>query len=353
MEAEKSDNTKSLRLTQYSSGSGCGCKIHPALLEEILAGRKTGDYPGLVVGNSSGDDASAIVLNGWPGMLLIQTTDFFTPIVDDPFMYGKIAAANALSDVYAMGGKPLMANALLGWPVEKLPPAMAGEVLDGAMAMCKEAGIPLAGGHSIHISEPVFGLSATGTVEETRLKRNSSAQTGDHLFITRPIVVGMLATAHKRGLLDEIGLQELYRQCSHLNREGRTLSGNENVTAMTDVTGFGLYGHLLEMCRGAGLSAELFAAQVPLIEYAREFAAGFVLPDNTFRNWNGYSAYVDGGDETAFAFFNDPQTNGGLLFTVKHDALDSFRDWLDLQDFNASEIGRMIPAREDSRIYVI
>jgi len=332
-----------LRLTSFSKGSGCGCKIHPAALEEILHGVDFGSHPGLLVGNESRDDAS--VMEFPDGRLLIQTSDFFTPTVDDPAAFGRIAAANAISDVYAMGGTPLMANALLGWPEDGIPASMAREVLQAASALCKEAGIPLAGGHSIAISEPVFGLSVTGSVRREHLKTNRGARNGDLIGLCKPLGSGILAAALKRNQLEEEAYRELLRLCTSLNSAGMQLGTVSGVHAMTDVTGFGLLGHLMEMCRGAALGAEIQWSRIPVAAHARTLAAMMVMPDNTFRNWNALEREVRllASDPAAFAVLNDPQTNGGLLLAVAPDARGAVEQILPdcawLGEFTAAEYG--------------
>ncbi len=313
-----------IKLTQYAHGAGCGCKIAPAVLEEIL---KT-DIPAaandkLLVGNSSKDDAAVYDIGN--GMALVSTTDFFMPIVDDAYDFGRIAAANAISDVYAMGGKPVLAIAILGWPVEKLPASLAQKVLEGARAICAEAGIPLAGGHSVDTTEPVFGLAVTGMLAIEHLKRNDTAKEGDYLFLTKPLGTGILSTAQKRGLLKEDELELLTAQMSTLNKVGEALGRIKGVHAMTDVTGFGLLGHLIEMAEGSGLSAELYYSKLPVMQGAREYLAQRVIPDATYRNWNSYSSKTafDAGVNVmeAFSLLPDPQTNGGLLIAVAEEAV--------------------------------
>lgn len=315
-------------LTQYSRGAGCGCKIAPKLLEEIL--HSSTSYPAdknLLVGNSSKDDAAVYDIGN--GIGLISTTDFFMPIVDDAFDFGRIASANAISDVYAMGGKPLMAVAILGWPVEKLPASLAQSVLEGARKVCAEAGIPLAGGHSIDTAEPMFGLAVTGLMEIKNLKQNNTAQENDLLFLTKPIGVGILSTAQKRGLLKDEHATALIIQMSALNKIGEQLGLIKEVTAMTDVTGFGLLGHLIEMAEGAGLSAELYYSKLPVIEGALEYLSQRIIPDATYRNWNSYStktSFEKGINVMeAFNLLPDPQTNGGLLFSVNESALNEIK----------------------------
>jgi selenide, water dikinase len=313
----------SVRLTQYSHGAGCGCKISPKILDEILKSDLViPRNKSLLVGNSSKDDAAVYDLGN--GTALISTTDFFMPIVDDAFDFGRIAAANSISDVYAMGGKPLMAIAVLGWPVEKIPVELARKVIDGGRTMCEEAGIPLAGGHSIDSPEPIFGLAVTGIVEKENLKRNNTAEEGDSIFLTKPIGVGILSTAQKRGLLRSEHLQIMTDQLSTLNRIGEKLGGLKGVTAMTDVTGFGLLGHLIEMAEGSELSAELYYNKIPVIDGIKDYVGQRISPDATSRNWNSYHEKVrfEKGMNVmeAFILLPDPQTNGGILFSVKENS---------------------------------
>lgn len=311
-------------LTQYSHGAGCGCKISPKVLDEILKSSiAMPDDKKLLVGNHSKDDAAVYDLGN--GMALISTTDFFMPIVDDAFDFGRIAAANSISDVYAMGGKPLMAIAILGWPVEKLPVELAQKVIEGGRTICAEAGIPLAGGHSIDSTEPIFGLAVTGIVPIENLKKNNTAQEGDHLFLTKPLGVGILSTAQKRGLLKAEHLPVMIGQMTTLNKIGEELGKIKGVTAMTDVTGFGLLGHLIEMAEGSGLSAEIYYDKVPVAEGVREYIGQRIFPDATTRNWSSYSDKVkfEKGVNVmeAFTLLPDPQTNGGLLVSVREDSL--------------------------------
>ena len=313
----------SIRLTQYSHGAGCGCKISPKSLDEILKSDIfIPDDKNLLVGNSSKDDAAVYDLGN--GMALISTTDFFMPIVDDAFDFGRIAAANAISDVYAMGGKPLLAIAVLGWPVEKLPVELAQKVIEGGRTICKEAGIPLAGGHSIDSPEPMFGLAVTGIVNKENLKKNNTAQKGDLIFLTKPLGVGILSTAQKRGLLGEEYLQVMIGQMTALNKIGEALGKIKEVTAMTDVTGFGLLGHLIEMAEGSKLSAEISYNKIAVVNGVKDFITQRIFPDATTRNWNSFYEKVrfEKGVNVmeAFTLLPDPQTNGGLLFSVKEKA---------------------------------
>ncbi len=238
------------------------------------------------------------------------------PIVDDPFDFGRIASANSISDVYAMGGKPLMAVAILGWPVEKIPVEAAQKVLDGARTICAEAGIPLAGGHSIDSPEPIFGLAVTGEVEIKNIKRNSTATAGCKLFLTKPIGAGMITTAHKRGLAAKENFEEAVKTMTMLNTIGYEFGKLDYVKAMTDVTGFGLLGHLIEMCEGSGLSAEIEYAKVPLMKNLSDYAAKMIYPDITFRNWKSYESKVEGIGTESLLTLCDPQTSGGLLVAV-------------------------------------
>lgn len=345
-----------IRLTQYAHGAGCGCKIAPAVLQQILQHSNTAPaFTQLWVGNDTNDDAAVWDLGN--GELLIATTDFFTPIVDDAYAFGRIAAANAISDVYAMGGQPLLALSVLGWPVEKLPAELAQQVLAGARSICAEAGIPLAGGHSIDAAEPFFGLAVNGRVEAAFLKRNNTACEGDLLYLTKPIGVGILTTAEKREALlpEHRGLALQYMQ--QLNRLGRDLAQLEGVTAMTDVTGFGLLGHLIEMAVGSGLSAELQYSRLPVLEAARTYLAQRMVPDATYRNWNSYSQEVDFAVEVpvmeAFNLLPDPQTNGGLLVAVRPAAAATVSNLLQQQGNACTEpIGRLVPAAE-KRIRIV
>ncbi len=322
MDAELITQTP-IRLTHYSHGAGCGCKIAPKVLDEILKSNiSIPDNKNLLVGNSSKDDAAVYALEN--GMAIISTTDFFMPIVDDAFDFGRIAAANSISDVYAMGGKPLLAIAVLGWPVEKLPVELAQRIVEGGRTICKEAGISLAGGHSIDSPEPIFGLAVTGIVNKENLKRNNTAEDGDLIFLTKPLGVGVLSTTQKRGLLKEEHLQTMIRQMTSLNKLGEELGKIKSVTAMTDVTGFGLLGHLIEMADGSELSAEVYYDKIPIADGAKEYISQRIFPDATTRNWSSYSDKVkfEKGVNVmeAFTLLPDPQTNGGLLFSVKENS---------------------------------
>lgn len=306
-------------LTKYSHKAGCGCKIAPADLEQILSERSGKSFKELLVGNDSNDDAAAWDLGD--GRAIINTVDFFMPIVNDAYDFGRIASANAISDIYAMGGKPLFANALLGWPIETLPKELAAKVMEGARAVCEDAGIPLAGGHSIDSKEPLFGLTVTGIVDQNKLKRNNTPQVGDYLLLSKKLGTGIMGTAIKREKANETHALEVVNSMCTLNKIGTTLSANPGVHALTDVTGFALLGHLLEMC-GTEFSAEIYWDKVPRFDFLNEYLSQNIMPDNTYRNWNAFEAKVEGlSDLTAFQVLNDPQTSGGLLISVNPDNL--------------------------------
>ena len=301
-----------VKLTQYSHGAGCGCKIAPAVLSQILAHRQAApDHGRLLVGNDMRDDAAVYDLGS--GQALISTTDFFMPIVDDAFTFGRIAATNAISDVYAMGGTPVLAIAILGWPIDTLPPEVAGEVIEGGRAACEEADVPLAGGHSIDSPEPIFGLAVSGLVALDHLKKNSTARDGDVLFLTKPLGVGLMTTAEKKGILRAEDEGRAAEQMTRLNRVGETLGRLDAVHAMTDVTGFGLLGHLLELCEGSGLAAELVADRVPRLDGLDYYLDRETVPGGTRRNWDSYSDRVGPLTERQRHLLCDPQTSGGLL----------------------------------------
>jgi len=336
----------SIKLTAYSHGAGCGCKIAPKVLDEILQHKTAApNYAQLLVGNHLKDDAAAYDLGN--GTALISTTDFFMPIVDDAFTFGKIAGANAISDVYAMGGKPILAIAILGWPVDKIPAAVAGQVIEGAKAICQEAGIPLAGGHSIDSPEPIFGLAVNGIVPLEHLKRNSTAIEGDVILFTKPLGIGILSTSQKRGILTEPHLHLMIKQLTKLNKVGEELGIISDVHAMTDVTGFGLLGHLTEMCEGASLSAEVFYSKVPVLAEAKQYLLQKAIPGGTKRNQDSYGHKINWiGNyvkEEAMNFLTDPQTNGGLLIAVSQQGLASVQDVLSAHHLYTEVIGQFVP----------
>jgi selenide,water dikinase len=338
-----------IRLTDYSHGGGCGCKIAPAVLSEILAATPIRGLPKeLLVGLETADDAAVYRLNDTQA--LVATTDFFTPIVDEPRDFGRIAATNAISDVYAMGGRPIMALAIVGMPLEKLPLTVIGEILAGGETVCAEAGIPVAGGHSIDTLEPIYGLVVLGLVHPDKVKRNSSAQPGDALVLGKPLGVGILSAALKKGKLSAAGYAEMLKWTTRLNTPGQALAEMRDVHALTDVTGFGLAGHLLEMCRGARLTAEVRFDALPIIAEALDWVKQGVATGATERNWKSYGAEVQ--VPTGFAdwqkkLITDPQTSGGLLVACAPQAVPAV---LKQFDGEAREIGRLITGAPKLRI---
>jgi selenide,water dikinase len=347
MHSSQASISEPILLTQFSKSSGCGCKIAPAVLDEILKG-KAGDevQDNLLVGIETKDDAAVLELNETD--CIISTTDFFTPIVNDSFDFGMIAAANSISDIYAMGGKPVMAISVLGFPVDKLPVDIARNIIAGASETCRKAGISIAGGHSIDSPEPFFGLCVTGLVKKNHIKRNNTAWPGDIIFITKPLGTGILATALKRGLLKEEDYKTLFANASELNSIGEKLGTFEYIHALTDITGFGLLGHLSELCDGSKLSAEIRISDVPLLSGVQQYRELFCVPDNTYRNWNAVESKVEGITPETFITFNDPQTNGGLLIAVSAEHISDFRKLMNENNIMAAGIGTMIPIREKS-----
>jgi len=304
-----------VRMTEYSHGAGCGCKISPKLLDDILKSEvPKAVFPQLLVGYDTKDDAAVYDLGN--GSSVISTTDFFMPIVDDPFEFGQIAATNAISDIYAMGGTPLMAISIFGWPIDKLGPEVAAQVIEGGRRACALAGIPLAGGHSIDSPEPIFGLAVTGQVENQHLKRNSQAQAGCQLYLTKPIGIGILTTAQKKKLLkpehSRIGPDAMCQ----LNTPGAVFAKLPGVTAMTDVTGFGLMGHLSELCQGSGLHAVVRFDAVPKLPEVENYLEQGCIPGGTLRNFDSYGHHLGEMSERQRMILCDPQTSGGLLVAV-------------------------------------
>ncbi|MCX6294986.1 MAG: selenide, water dikinase SelD, partial [Bacteroidetes bacterium] len=285
-----------IKLTKYSHGGGCGCKIAPQMLDEILRSNFVAPKNDkLIVGNNTKDDAAVFDIGNGQG--IISTTDFFMPIVDDAFQFGKIASANAISDVYAMGGKPLMAIAILGWPINLLSAETAQQVIEGARAICAEAGIPLAGGHSIDSPEPIFGLAVTGIIDLKNLKQNNTAKEGNLLYLTKKIGVGILSTAGKKGILKEEHKDLATKQMMQLNKLGEKAGQLNGVTAMTDVTGFALLGHLIEMAEGSNLTAEINYSKVPLFDGLEFYTSQKCMPGNTHKNWKSFETKVGGMTE--------------------------------------------------------
>jgi selenide,water dikinase len=330
-----------IRLTQYSHGAGCGCKISPAVLDEMLKSSLTlPDHNDLLVGNSTKDDAAVFDIGN--DQAVISTTDFFMPIVDDPTDFGKIAACNAISDIYAMGGKPLMAIAILGWPVNVLAPEVAQQVLDGARAVCAEAGIPLAGGHSIDAPEPIFGLAVTGLINISQIKRNNTANVGDILYLTKPLGIGILTTAEKQGKLLPEHAQLAPQVMKTLNTIGQKFAALDTVTAMTDVTGFALLGHLLEMCQGSGVAAVIDFEQVPRIDFVDYYIDQGCIPGGCERNFESYGAQVGPLSPQQKILLSDPQTSGGLLVAVQPKGKAAFEAICKENGLNLQPIGELV-----------
>lgn len=308
-----------IRLTQYSHGAGCGCKISPKVLDKILHSEQQKFIdPRLLVGNETRDDAAVYDIGS--GVGIISTTDFFMPIVDDPFDFGRIAATNAISDIYAMGGKPIMAIAILGWPIDKLAPEIAQQVIEGGRFVCQQAGISLAGGHSIDAPEPIFGLAVTGIVSTEQVKKNSAAKAGCKLFLTKPLGIGILTTAEKRSRLRPEHQGVATETMCQLNKSGADFAHISGVTAMTDVTGFGLLGHLSEICQGSGVQATLHFSAIPCLPAVEEYIAEGCVPGGTERNFDSYGHLIGKMSDLQKKLLCDPQTSGGLLLAVLPEA---------------------------------
>jgi selenide,water dikinase len=333
-----------IRLTEFSHGGGCGCKIAPAVLSEILANSPIRGLPkDLLVGTETSDDAAVYRLND--SQALVATTDFFTPIVDDPYDFGRIAATNAISDIYAMGGRPIFALAIVGMPLEKLPIATIRSILQGGESVCAAAGIPIAGGHSIDTLEPIYGLVALGLVHPDKVKRNSSAKAGDVLILGKPLGIGILSAALKKGKLSSQGYAEMLKWTTRLNTPGQALAEMPAVHALTDITGFGLAGHLLEILRGSRLAAEVSFEALPVIPEALDWVKQGVATGASERNWKGYGHEVDlpaGFPDWKRKLLSDPQTSGGLLVACAPAAVDDV-----LREFagEARVIGRLVEGK--------
>lgn len=330
-----------IKLTQFAKSAGCGCKIAPAVLNEMLQNNRIFSDVNLLSGNQTNDDAAVYKLND--DMVLLATTDFFMPIVNDAFTFGKIAAANAINDIYAMGGKPITAIAIMGWPVEKLSTELAAKVMEGANETCKNAGILISGGHTIESPEPFFGLSVNGMAKTNEVKYNCTAKSNDLIYLTKPLGAGILATALKRGLLNNEQTISLYDFLTPLNAFGMHLGNCKAVSALTDVTGFGIMGHLTEMCLGAKISANIEYKKIPVLPEAIGFINNHVLPDATYRNWNAYCADIYLANEInaleAFAVLSDPQTNGGFLIAVDPTLEVDFLKLAEIHNIDVFKIG--------------
>jgi len=334
-----------IKLTQYSHGAGCGCKISPKQLDNILKStRETIAYPQLLVGNSTKDDAAAFDLGN--GTSVLSTTDFFMPIVDDPFTFGRIAATNAISDIYAMGGKPLMAISIFGWPVEKLSDDVARLVIDGGRSVCEEAGIPLAGGHSIDSPEPIFGLAVTGIVNNENLKQNNTAEENCELFLTKPLGIGILTTAQKQKKIADGDIEPAVEAMCTLNKIGAEISALEGVTAITDVTGFGLLGHLSEICEGSNISACIRFDDVPLLPKVKEYWAMECVPGGTRRNFESYGHNISNMTPEQQDILCDAQTSGGLLCAVRKESVEAFLALTRKEGLELKSIGETVARGE-------
>ncbi|MFV0345048.1 MAG: selenide, water dikinase SelD [Bacteroidales bacterium] len=329
-----------IKLTQYSHGAGCGCKISPSVLSTILeSSRGVFSDSRLLVGNESRDDAAVYDLDN--GEALISTTDFFMPIVDDAFTFGQIAATNAISDVYAMGGRPVLAIAILGWPVDKISAEVANLVIEGGRETCRKAGIALAGGHSIDSPEPIFGLAVNGLVSIANLKKNNTAKTGSSLYLTKPLGVGILSTAQKRGVVAEVDVANMIDSMTLLNTIGEELGKLACVNSMTDVTGFSLMGHLHEMCEGSGLSAEIFYDALPILPNIDKYISQGCIPGGCNRNMQTYSKHIQLSNPDFASLLYDPQTSGGLLVSVDKGYEAEVEKLLDANNLYSRKIGTL------------
>lgn len=326
-------------MTEYSHGAGCGCKITPAVLDVILKNNIAFADDKLLVGNASKDDAAVYALDDETA--IISTTDFFMPIVDDPFTFGKIAATNAISDIFAMGGKPMMAIAIFGWPLDKLPAEVGRQVIEGGRQACKDVGISLAGGHSIDSPEPIFGLAVTGSVKISQLKRNNTAKAGDILFLTKPLGIGILSTAQKKKIIIPAHARIAEELMCVPNKIGTALAKLESVSAMTDVTGFGLGGHLLEMCEGSHLMAQVDYDQLPLLPGVYEYLKKDCSPGGAKRNFESYGDKIAPMSDKQTSIICDPQTSGGLLVAVSPLGLTEFSTLCTEYNLNLEPIGKL------------
>ncbi|MFK5040277.1 selenide, water dikinase SelD [Glaesserella parasuis] len=332
-----------IRLTQYSHGAGCGCKISPKVLEQILHTEQAKFIdPNLLVGNETKDDAAVYDIGN--GVGIVSTTDFFMPIVDDPFDFGRIAATNAISDIFAMGGKPIMAIAILGFPINKLPAEVAQKIVDGGRFACQQAGIALAGGHSIDSPEPIFGLAVTGIISTEQVKKNASAQADCDLYLTKPLGIGVLTTAEKQGKLKPEHKNLARNVMCQMNLIGAEFAKVDEITAMTDVTGFGLLGHLTEICQGSNLRAEVYFDQIQTLDGVREYITQGAVPGGTTRNFDSYGHLISPLSDEQKAILCDPQTSGGLLIAVKPQAVESVKQIAKNANVALYPVGRLLKA---------
>lgn len=351
MNEQSASHHSPIRLTALAHGGGCGCKLSPAVLQTLLSGMPMGKaFPSLLVGAETADDAAVWQID--ENTCVIATTDFFMPVVDDPRDFGKIAATNAISDVYAMGGRPIFALAILGMPLEKLPTEMVREILAGGADICAAAGIPVAGGHSIDAPEPIYGLAVIGLCHPSEVRRNTMAKAGDVLILTKPLGVGIYSAAVKKGLVDDDAYREMLQSTTRLNRIGQDLSKNPAVHAITDVTGFGLIGHGLELARGSGLTIEIDSARAPLFTRTEEWAKAGLVTGASKRNWASYGAQVHrAGDVPQWRLdtLTDPQTSGGLLVSCDAGHAAGILADIHAAGYDGARIvGKMTPARADA-----
>ena len=344
-------SVKEIKLTEFSHGAGCGCKISPKVLKEILGNSYENLDSKLLVGHESSDDAAVYDLGD--GRALISTTDFFMPIVDDPFHFGMIAGSNALSDVYAMGGRPLMAISIFGWPINLLSAEIGAKVIDGGREICNRAGIALAGGHSIDSPEPIFGLSVSGIVEIKNIKKNIGSQPGDSLFLTKPLGIGILSTAQKKKIVSQSDHKLAVNQMCALNDIGARLSDLEGINAVTDVTGFGLAGHLLEVCKGSKVSAEIYFDKLPLLPNILKYIKNDCVPGGAVRNFESYGRYLGDLSEIEKSIICDPQTSGGLLVSVSNEGLKDFLDLMKSNALDLQPIGKILDYSDKNKTIII
>jgi selenide,water dikinase len=344
-------SSSAIKLTEYSHGAGCGCKISPQVLETIVATKLDVKMdPNLLVGNSSKDDAAAYDMGN--GQVVLSTTDFFMPIADDPFDFGRIAATNAISDIYAMGGKPLMAIAILGWPINVLSAEVAQQVVDGGRQACMDAGIMLAGGHSIDSPEPIFGLAVTGQVDKSKLKQNNTATSGCKLYLTKKLGVGILTTAQKQKKLKPEHEGLAVEVMCQLNKIGADVADIAGVTAMTDVTGFALMGHLIEMCEGSGVKAKINFDTIPFLEPVKDYLEMGCVPGGTLRNFHSYGHKLAPMSEEQRNLLCDPQTSGGLLIAVTEESEAELVAMLSTAGLYAQPIGELLANDDNATVLV-
>lgn len=349
MESGSQQLSTPLRLTQYSHGAGCGCKIAPGPLGTILTGLSSQSIsPRVLVGAGARDDAAVYALDEIQA--LVSTVDFFMPVVDDAATFGAIAAVNALSDVYAMGAVPVIALAVLGWPIQKLPLSAAAAVLRGASDACQKAGCSIVGGHSIDAPEPMFGLAVTGIGNISRIRKNADARVGCELFLTKPLGVGIITTAQKRGKVSQHDFEEAVRWMLTLNKIGPQLAELECVATMTDVTGFGLLGHLIEICQASGVTAVVSPENIPILDGLDAYVRDGIFPGGTTNNFKSYGDLVDDLTDLERTIMCDPQTSGGLLVAVRPTGRDRFLRLAQQHDLTLTSFGVLTEKSDDKKI---